>query len=1139
MCSQVAKSTSSIDFDDIVENQGWLRSLAVALAGDPVHADDLVQDTWEAAGSHTAPPREERPAWLGGILRNRWRQAARARNRRVRREADAASEVGDTRTAEQLCERAELYGILCQLVGALDEPYRTTVLLRYAEDLSSQEIAERLDIAPSTVRVRLHRALAQLREGIEGQMGERRAWTILGGFLAKGVAVKTGGKGILLAILALLLLLGGGTAWKIFGARSGENVAGGDDVPASRGAGARPGVAREGAALPAWFGAPNRAERRIAGVVTFQNEPFAGARVSLTSNATRAAVVEPVVLTTSATGTFDFGAQRAAVYDVTASAQGRGYGHARVDTRDPSRDSEGIEVQLSGCEHSLYGVVRDASSGTIEGAQIVPTTGRFQETTSLDAAATSDPDGRYELCTPAGEQSVVVLAEGYGALTLTETVVGRRRCDMQLIPEAVVVGRAVHADTEEPVAGALVRLYPGVWPGPVRSTNDTSVTGADGSFRIAGLAPGRHVVTAETDTLYGPPVPVLVDAGRESRQVILRLQPTATVRGKVTHDGEPLAAARVSAAIYGMRPGDLAVTDSDGAFELTKIRPGRIGFLVAGWKVLSPASLDVTLSGKNSVTVEVARLGVIKGQVLFRGQPVPGADVNAQVKTDAAGRFELTGLAAGEHVVYAQSESLQAFTTEKTFKKISLAQGEVRDNVILELDGSASIEGIVVDQDGAAVPGVFVQYTHDVTGDLCRSTTGEDGRFVCGMLSGGGAYVPTVRADRSSSIHFSPAADDSLAPVEVPDADSKIRSQRLRIRASKAVISGRVVTQTGEPYPDVAVRVSESASGRTPMNAPWVGFPVAITDTEGSFSIQVWGDSTYGLYARAPGGGDAHLSGVKAGTSDVVIHLHEPGRVTGKLVGFREQPMVFVRRIGDTTEAFRAAVEGASFDAPGIPPGRYAVIASVGADGAAESVQVEAGVETTVTLRAREHAQLEGRVVDFVTGEPVPKAACRAAPYEPGAPMFWGPPPPALSDADGRFRLEAPSGHIQVYCSAQAYSDGVARAMAKAGQTTTLEVPVVAADLTAGLNSIGARFLVGSEVHAVVQLRPGGAAEAAGVRVGDAITAIDGRDVTVLTTFGLNFFIGRYEIGTELQVTVQRSGKAATLKLHVEKPWWE
>jgi RNA polymerase sigma-70 factor (ECF subfamily) len=51
-----------------------------------------------------------------------------------------------------------------QAIQALPEKYKSVFVLRELEELSTEETAVALDITPSTVKVRLHRARLQLRE---------------------------------------------------------------------------------------------------------------------------------------------------------------------------------------------------------------------------------------------------------------------------------------------------------------------------------------------------------------------------------------------------------------------------------------------------------------------------------------------------------------------------------------------------------------------------------------------------------------------------------------------------------------------------------------------------------------------------------------------------------------------------------------------------------------------------------------------------------------------------------------------------------------------------------------------------------------------------------------------------------------
>jgi len=62
---------------------------------------------------------------------------------------------------------AMLDELLRQQVAALPEWQRAVVVLRYQEDLDPAEIADMLKIPVNTVKSRLHRALANLRETLE------------------------------------------------------------------------------------------------------------------------------------------------------------------------------------------------------------------------------------------------------------------------------------------------------------------------------------------------------------------------------------------------------------------------------------------------------------------------------------------------------------------------------------------------------------------------------------------------------------------------------------------------------------------------------------------------------------------------------------------------------------------------------------------------------------------------------------------------------------------------------------------------------------------------------------------------------------------------------------------------------------
>ena len=179
---------------------GFLRRLARDLVRDPHAAEDSVQDTWVAALEH--PPRHEGNvrAWLGTILKNLAARRAHASDRRLHHELRAARE-GDGPTAPS--PSGESVRFVTDAVLALEEPYQSTILARYFEELTPSEIAKRQSVSVATVKSRLRRALEMLRERMKREHGS--GWAH--GLVAL-LAPKTLGKGALLVSLKTKIAIG-------------------------------------------------------------------------------------------------------------------------------------------------------------------------------------------------------------------------------------------------------------------------------------------------------------------------------------------------------------------------------------------------------------------------------------------------------------------------------------------------------------------------------------------------------------------------------------------------------------------------------------------------------------------------------------------------------------------------------------------------------------------------------------------------------------------------------------------------------------------------------------------------------------------------------------------------------------------
>lgn len=117
---------------------------------------------------------------------------------------------------------------------------------------------------------------------------------------------------------------------------------------------------------------------------------------------------------------------------------------------------------------------------------------------------------------------------------------------------AAIEGIVTKEPGGEPVKKALIEL---IAENPGESGAYTAISGADGSFRIEGIASGRYHLFAErTGFLEGDRHHARTDgrvltltAGQEVKDLLIRLQAAAVVRGRVTdEDGDPMASAQVT-----------------------------------------------------------------------------------------------------------------------------------------------------------------------------------------------------------------------------------------------------------------------------------------------------------------------------------------------------------------------------------------------------------------------------------------------------------------------------------------------------------------------------------------------------------------------------------------------------------------
>jgi RNA polymerase sigma-70 factor (ECF subfamily) len=152
--------------------------LALSIVGDRAEANEITQETFIAA-LRSLPSYQEKKslkAWLYTIALNHSRSHLRKRKTLERLRStlnsifrvETQKQVSPEESAIQNDREAEIWNAL----NRLDEPFRTTVVLRYFHELPISEIADILSVNEGTIHSRLHTARERLRTALHHLHGE-------------------------------------------------------------------------------------------------------------------------------------------------------------------------------------------------------------------------------------------------------------------------------------------------------------------------------------------------------------------------------------------------------------------------------------------------------------------------------------------------------------------------------------------------------------------------------------------------------------------------------------------------------------------------------------------------------------------------------------------------------------------------------------------------------------------------------------------------------------------------------------------------------------------------------------------------------------------------------------------------------
>jgi RNA polymerase sigma factor (sigma-70 family) len=886
----MSKVVPAHDVEALLAHAGWLSRFARHIAGDGF-SEDAVQETWQAAMKN--PPEAGRPVrpWLAAVLKNIVRRHLRTEGRRRHWEGEAAGTAADAGQGPELYARMELQRQLVEMVMALAEPYRATVILRYYEDRTAAEIAREFGVPAGTVRWRLKEALDRVRAGLDQQHGAQR-WRVvlLGVPLATPLLKQPAIGGLLMSTKSKLgaatvgLLLVAAAAWW-WGLGAGDRPGGAEaDHRTSRSRAVAPALGSRLVAGPEGTQLTARLEPDPSGVLRLEGQvidpaeaPVEGAVVAIDTSPPRAA-------STDANGVFVFTGLPPRSYRLEALAADLYAGP--VETRlTPGAEPIVLRARKA---NRLEVEVQSAGAAPVAGA-------RVELRSTLVWRADTDGNGLAVL-TGVGPGARPLRVEAVGFAPAAEMIPTEPGMAVQKIQIRLGKGAAVSGRVLDPagraVAGARVWPRSSSQPFPVIDPAiDAVSTDGAGRFLIPALATGTYQLAASHPGFASTATAPLGIGAGGLKDVEIRLPAGGRVEGEVREvDGSPAVAVQVRiGALSRALPWNDArevFTDRSGRFSLGGLPRRTVQVVAIGPRSASRMqAADLSAAESASVKLTLEQSGSIEGVVVDgKGEPIAEAQVSARGAapadqpllwdlrggpmqvSDAAGRFRFTGLPEGPyHLRAARPDAppdgwqLQPEVLAKT------GQSDVR--VLVRGDGT--ISGRALFPDGTAPPSFIVRI------GPARSApfAGKDGKFSLTAPAGshelgisGAAFVSTRRP-----VTVEEGVDRDLGTVTL---------QRGR------AVSGRVLAPDGKPVAGATVAAGWGLTGSgSTLYIPneSVGAQETTADAEGRYSFGGFDDRSLVVVAGMDGVGRSDAIGVPGGTGGASVDLTL--KPTGSLEG--------------------------------------------------------------------------------------------------------------------------------------------------------------------------------------------------------------------------------------------------------------
>ena len=812
---------------ELLSDTSWLRRLARSMMRDPELAEDVVQETLALAMNR----REAvgRP-WLSSALRNTALTLLRRESIRHRRESTATPRDSEPDTAE-LVAQAELQQLAVQALLDLEEPYRTTLLMRFMRGLSPRSTARRMGVPLETVRTRQRRGLALLRIKLDEGSGRGSSAVMacllhewpgpstlyLWGFLLMKTKIGVAAGAALLLCLAIGLAVG-------TGAPDPDPVqaeASLSDLQAEPNAvrDLDPAQPRTPLEEPAGAAADSSSAAEVGSLLVRivqeeTREPVARVGIRLTRHPFRTASLFgaerlPQLLVTDASGEALFTDLPPGGYDTRLDGRS---GYADFEIAPGKRHELLLEIPPG---LRVTGRVLDPQGMPVPGAEVlICTVGMSPQWTQVLCQA--DDRGEF-LLEEVGAMSCIGARtdlHGPSDLVFLSQVPGKERGEVQL--EIRLPGRAVS------LAGSILDA-------------------AGNGVPHAWVQIGEAYISPDWEE----------GSTQEARD-----------RGEASVVQKPSAQNLSS--------------DPRGEFVANGLRAGSTKVRVtARGQGMWHGDIDLVAGEENRITIQLEPESILEGHVFDAdGQPVPGISVaqtlprNSSVirTTDDDGHFELPGLPSGRRE-FRVSHSLKG----RASAVVVLLPGQ-RSFLDLHLVPDRMIRGQLVDQRGDALSGWQIYLRYDNSTDGSGAGTDEEGRFTFSIKEE--AFSLNIQRHMG----FDPVIR-RLSSQDLPRDEFTIRIPDAQMPS--ALIKVRAVNAQGEPL----ARVSFDVYQLPRDNHVWVmdwgedGSVSSRTFPKGEYDTGLLPPGEYRIEISLPGYETVRLDGLRLAAGQVLdlgdVTLHK------------------------------------------------------------------------------------------------------------------------------------------------------------------------------------------------------------------------------------------------------------------------